>query len=295
MELIEAINKLWEYPSTEILVTYDLKDNKLYIDKHLDNLINFLKLEIDKHQMLIHPITIFLVLCHDVGSLTCDKLFRVKPLLNVKKITLNKYQDYFIEKGKVDIKLKVPEKITPDTIKNMKYDELKLSRPPQLRRILINYSKLLNVEFDVSKLKRKLKHLDTINTAYSYLDADETVLYDQKWYENTFIELLPFEIKKIISDYMDIFEYIRKDDIFAADHNELMAIMGNVAGNVMKNIKENEDMNIMDIINNINNNGNLDEINNLVKNTSPEGLFRYVDNEIGFGNLFESIKDKIGQ
>lgn len=289
MELIAAINKLWEYPQKEYLLLYNSNGSKVRLTtecKEIFYMFGFNSL--DPQQIQISPILIFLYLINNKYFVEKDEY--ALGLETVQQIQLNKYQQWKIEDQCVEIVLKLPKIVSPYELRNFEYKEYNITRPPQLRRTLMQYCDKHNVI--KNDLKQQLLNLGVNNPVYSYEDADEIAIYDPKYYADTYIEMLPKELKDIIVEYIESFNYLSNEKELPPK-DKLLSIIDDVTQKVKVSMQGGQDMSIIDIFNDINQNGGFGDINELMRSRSPVDLLNHINNEIGFSTIIENIKNNL--
>ena len=288
--LSNTITQLWNQPSQEYLLVYHPQGNSLHKELTFNNLLRLIKINPSGSELYCQPIVIFACLGANCGALNSDtnqdQNDFIHNYLDIKKIGLNKYQEYSLRDGEIIIKLKTPEIITPESINNFKFEHLSLKRPPQMRRILKEYFKLIKVPFDEQLLFFKLEELFADNSSYSFEDADE--IFIRYLYHGTQFERIPEELKEIIISYVSDSSYINPEDLYAKSNSIL-----NLVENMTENIMKNGDTSILDIFNNLNSTGDIKNIVNTVHSTTPDNNFvKFLTSEIGIKNIFETIKNK---
>lgn len=295
MELIDVVNKLWKEPGKELLIIYNPKGHKLFKSSSFDNLLKFLNLNLKKEELYYHPVTIL------ASLLSISNVFRYDEKINsigsnkisykIEKVLLNKYQRIFVKKEGINIGLNLPEIVTPDNINNIIHSDINFIRPPQLRRILRDYFKCIKIDINMTELERKLLELEINSPEYSYLDADELFMSDKKYYENTYMELIPIELKEIIYNYIDQDEYVNIQNLRGKISNNLPNLIKGIVTKVSDKVNNGEDMSMMDIISSL-------DINNIGKELKDMGLnsikdlLETIEEDYGMGNILSEINSK---
>ena len=300
MELITLVDELWKYPSVELLFVHEVTGENLYKVNTFINLLKILNIDVSREELFIHPVTVFASILSNQGIFKHDD----KPTgeggtpkeLVIKKISLNKYQKISLRYGEIIKELKLPNSITPTTIREMKYKDVSIMRPPQLRRTIIDYFRLLKIEINVVDLEYKLIETDIDNPIYSYLDADEIFFKECKYYKDTQFELLPQELVDIIKYYMDNCEYISKNDL-TRDHSPQTSVMlQKIISPILNNINQGQDMSLMDIITDFDFGGLINTIKE--KQEGPKNIVNIINDiteEYGIGNMINNIGKQINK
>ena len=300
MELTAAIEKLWDEPGRELLILHNPNEEKIFRDPSFDILLKFLRLELTKDELYYHPVFILSILLSNVKVIRNDNklightnITRNRLGLKVQKISLNKYQKIFIKDENVEIGLKLPTIVTPETIKRIKFEEVEIKRHPQLRRILRDYFQIHGVQVSMEQLECKLIELNIDSDDYSYFDADELFMYNQKYNIDTYVELLPIELKSLIVNSIDENVYLTLEDLKKNNVHSIIEIFDGLTNTVINKVNDGEDMSMSDIVKNI----NIDEISKQIKNlntgNSIKDLFNNIEENYGIGNIISGISEKI--
>ena len=265
--LKRAYKIIEKYPGEEMLIVHDNKINKL----SLYPIIKKLMINRDKY-ICCHPLVIFSYI-----AINTDPLIENSEIF---KISINKYQDLNINSNGINIKVK-----TFDTINDIMFNNINITRYPQLRRLLFQYYRLIGKHFDNKSLYNKLIDLNVDNKNYNYYDADEQVLLFD--YKGTYLELLPIELKNIIIEHVDDFDYITTDDLKYTD--PFINLIEKITDNVLKD----NDKSILDIMNDIEITNELNEAKNFVSgNNSDWDLLKYITTDLGLGTIFGVVGKK---
>ena len=297
MELTTVVNKLWEEKGIELLICYDKQNQTIFKTLFFSNLLRLLNLKLNNEELYYHPVTILgCILCND-GIFKNDVIrSKYKIELGVDKINLNKYQKVITNNGKLITTLILPEIVTPETIKNIKYNNIKIRRPPQLKRILKRYFTLLGLEYSFYKLEHTLIELEINNIEYSYLDADEIILYNTKFEAdriNNYIDLIPTEIKNIITLYIDQEEYFNLQDLLVEDSKSLNGIVNKISNTITNKINSGEDVSIIDLLKDMNIKDQFIDLKESIGINTFQDMFNKVQDEYGIGNIIADIQRKV--
>lgn len=292
-DLLSLIERLWKEPPKEIIIVYHPEGSYLFKIHTFENLLKSLGIRLKDQEVYSHPAVIFACLATASGAINYDRYYNntevIHDLLMINKISINKYQEWTVKNKEVLLKLKLPEMVIPDTFKDYKFEELNTSRPPQLRRILKYYYKLLDINFDEALLAQKLYKLSAHNDDYSYEDSDEIILSDDILCEDTYLEWLPRELRKEIIDVISNYEYLTEKDLSTSDNPII-----NMVEKITDTIKSQEDASVMDIVGKLHENGNLLEMVKYINRDPNNGgdLYKYISTKFGMGNLVDIIKKK---
>jgi len=296
MELIENFNNvirsMWDQLQDEFLVVYHPDGSTLFKIHTFENLMKILGVGSKGHDLYIQPAVIFACLGSNFGAINYDISHNnhfTHTSLIIKKIKLNRYQDWYVKNGTLNLKLRVPEIITSDD--KYTFDEIKISRHPQLRRILKDYFRLIDESFNEQKLALRLLELSIINGNYSFEDADELVLLDDFVCQETYLELLPIELRRIIVNMISEDTYVSLKDINKKLNDPVITL----AEKITDELKDTQDASIMDLINNAKESGHLNEMIEFIKSDPNSGgnLYTYITSQVGLNNLFDIINNKI--
>jgi hypothetical protein len=295
IKLQQVIKDMWDQPQKEYLIMYHPDGNFLYKVITFDNLLRVLNIPSNGQQLYCQPAVVFACLGGSQGALNYDKTLTSSDglghsILNVKKIKLGMYQEYFVKNGNIQIRTKLPDMITPQSISEFQFEPILLKRPPQLRRIIKEYYELIGETFDEKLLCQRLDDLMTDNINYTYEDADELVLRLSP--QGTEFERLPRELIDIIISCLDDINYFKVEELYKKN-NPVLNLMEEITSAVLEEKKTKNDASIFDILNKLQDTGSQSKINELVKNVQSREFFESVMSGVGFKNIVDVINNKV--
>jgi len=282
----EIIKLMWGQPRKEYLIIYHPEGIHLYKTNTFTNLLRILNTPGNSQQLYCQPVVIFACLGGESGAIE----YEGTGTLQVKKITLNDYQDYAIKDGQIQIKIKLPEVITPETISTFKFESIGLKRPPQLRRIIREYYELIGKPFDEGRLHQRLENLMTDNKEYLFEDADELILRLNP--KGTYFQELPKELNEIIIEYLNEFNYIKADELYKKN-NPVLNLMEEITDTVLKENTSMENLSLFDILSKMRDDGSQLKVNELLKNSQDTNFLQTMMSEVGLKNIMDTINNKI--
>jgi hypothetical protein len=303
MEIIELVDKLWQVPSKEYLYVNDVDGKKLYKVPSFDLLFEYLNIQVTKETLYIHPIVVL------AAALTTKGIFKYDDTPNsrnqqpkslaIAKVSINKYQKINYKNGKLIKELNLPQVITPETIRTMNYDDIVIDRPPQLRKILLEYFGILNIDVNICDLEMSLIRLNSSNPIYEYKDADEIFFESTSLIKNTMFEFCPKELIDIIRVYINEDYYLDENIIFGKVRakqykSSFLSIFDSISTAMGHQMAAGEDNDIMSVLNEMDINqivtDNKDKTDN---NMDLVSLLGQITEDYGIGNVISSIGDNI--
>lgn len=296
IQLNEIFGKMWQCPGKEYLLVYHPESIYLFKIQTFSNLLSVLGLSISTQEGYLDPAIVFSCIGSYMGAISYDRKYPVefKPhgALIIDKITMNKYQSWYIKNKNIAIKLGVPTELGEKSSQISSFQEITIKRHPQLRRILKEYFMLIDQKFDEALLKSKLDSLGIKGIEYSYLDYDELFLLNKEWFEGTYFEEVPIELKKIIIGIIDEDRYLSREKIFMKDEPIIRTIE-----NILDVITESDNASMMDIYEKALSLGYLDEfIQQMQTDQSANGnIYKYITSSVGLNNIKDIVNGKINQ
>lgn len=299
--VLKGFECMWNYPSKEILILYHPDGTHMFRIPIIERLIKFFKIKTTDQLVHSNPAIILSFLGYHgseyhitknilenlMESVVEEREISSKSF-TIKKISLNKYQKFSIKNGDIIIGLKMPKMLTPDNFRTFKYTDnnnrILNCRHPQLRRILKKFFEVIDAPFNELILAQGLLELSINNDDYLFEDADELILRDNTLCEGTYFELLPKELKEIIIGCVTDTIIINLKD---TNYNSPLV---EVIEKITDNILEEQDVNIMDIYNKMNGNGDLEAVVNLVRGDGD--IYKYITSQFGLNNIVNIIKKK---
>lgn len=299
-QLNHVFTKMWKYPSTEYIVVYHPENINLFKINTFNNLLQYLNVNAVTKESYLEPAIVMACMGSSMGAIAYDRKYptelRSHEFLLFDKISLNKYQDWYIKdkivynklRSLVDMNLPNTDRLNPFQIPH--FEDLTIHRHPQLRRILKEYFLLIDQKFNDDLLCKKLDILDVKNINYSFLDYDELFLLDYNWYQGTRFENIPMEIKKIIINYIDNDHYLLPEVIFMKTEPIVKTIE-----NIIDIVVETENASVIDIYEKAYNQGYLDDFFKHIKD-DPDingNIYKYITSNVGINNIKDIIDEKI--
>ena len=128
---------------------------------------------------------------------------------------------------------------------------------------------------------------------YTHLDADEIVLYHSKEDAYNYIDLLPIEIKNIITLYIDEEKYFNLSDLNMEDPKSLTSIMNKLSNTITDQMKTGEDMSLIEVLKKIDIISQFDNMKDSMGINTFQNIFDKLQNEYGIGNIISDMQKKV--
>jgi len=303
-KIYEQLSLLDLSKTVDIIIVYDSKGNTLCKDLRFANVLDILNDNVTIKELQSHPAVIFSVISAEKGAVvpnTMDIYDDYHTTLSLKRIKLNQYQDWEINK---DIKISylnfskcfsTGSSLTDFLSSVEKLKHKNHTRHPQLRRILKFYYDKIYVNFNeevlFDTLSQNNDNTDCQWSTYQYYDADELFLYNMKWFKGTLFEKIPIEIKHKIINHINN-NPINKDINVVPKPTVINDFVKKMAGDIVNGEFDNNEPNIMELFNRYQEEGLFTKIKDDIIREQGEDIdiYRYITNILGFNNILNHFK-----